>query len=56
MKTYNNLNTNQLGVCAVNMRHKDKVARCRITVVPGDSPALLDMPDMELLGHTEDNV
>ena len=50
LKTYNQLNDiEQLGVCTVQLRHKEKIARCRIFVVPGDSPALLGMPDIELL-------
>ena len=47
---YNNLNIEQLGVCSVNLRHKDKVVRFRFFVVKGDSPALLGTADIELLG------
>ena len=36
-------------MCSVKIRHKDKVARCRFFVVPGDGPALLGMPDIKLL-------
>ena len=36
-------------VCTVNLRHKDKCAKCRFFVIPGDGPALLGMPDIELL-------
>ena len=49
-KTYNQSNIEQLGVCAVRLRHKDKIAICRLFVVPGDGPALLGMSDIELLG------
>ena len=28
--------------------HKDEIARCRFSVVPGDGSALLGMPDTEL--------
>ena len=38
------------GVCIVRLRHKDKTARCRFFVVPGDNPALLGMFDIKLLG------
>ena len=31
------------------LRHKYKVASCRLSVVPGTSLALLGMPDIELL-------
>ena len=48
LKTYNNSNIKQLDVCSVKLRHK--VARCRFFVVPGNSPALLGMHDIELLG------
>ena len=34
----------------VRLRHKNKVTRFRYFVVQGDSPALLEMPDIELLG------
>ena len=36
-------------MCTVRLRHKDKFARCRLFVLPGHSPALLDMPDIKLL-------
>ena len=50
MKTYNNSNTKQLDVWLVKLRCKDKVARCRFFIVPGDGPALLGTTDIELLG------
>ena len=37
-------------MCTVILRHKDKIAKCRLFVVPGDGPALLGIPDIELLG------
>ena len=37
-------------MCAVKLRHKDKVATYRFFVVPGDRPVLLGMPDIEVLG------
>ena len=50
LKTYNNSNIEQLGVCLIQIRHKDKGSRCRFFVLPGDSPELLEMHDIELLG------
>ena len=35
LKTYNQSNIEQLDVCMVRLRHKDKIARCRFFVVPG---------------------
>ena len=34
----------------VELRHKDKTAKCRFFVVPGHDLALLQMPDIEVLG------
>ena len=48
LKTYNQSDIKQLGVCTVILRHKIKDAKCRFLVVPGDSPALLGRPDIEL--------
>ena len=50
LKTYSQSNIEQLGVWTVRLGHKDKTARCRFFVVPGDDPALLAVPDIELLG------
>ena len=36
-------------LCRVRLRHEDKIARYRFFVVPGDGPALLGIPDIELL-------
>ena len=47
---YSKLNIEQLGVCSVKIRHYNKVARCRLFIVPGDGRVLLGMPGMELLG------
>ena len=49
LKTYNQLDIEQLGMCTVKLMHKDKSANCRFLVVPGDGPALLWMPDIQLL-------
>ena len=48
LKPYNQSSIEQLGVCIVKLRHKNKIAKCRSFVVPGDDPALLGMPDIEL--------
>ena len=34
---------------AVRLRHRNKITRSRFLEVPGDSPALLGMPDIDLL-------
>ena len=36
-------------MCTLKLKHKDKSAKCGFFVVPGDGPALLGMPDVELL-------
>ena len=36
-------------MCTEKLRHKDQIARCRFLVVSGGGPALLEMPDIELL-------
>ena len=46
--TYNNSNIEELHVCTVKLRHKDKVARCRFFVVQGDGSVLLGMLDIEV--------
>ena len=38
-----------MDICTVRLRHKDKIARIRFFVAPGDGQALLGMPDIELL-------
>ena len=50
IKTYSDSNIEHLGVCTVKLGHKDKVARCRFLAKPGDDPALLGMPYIEMLG------
>ena len=37
-------------VCTVRIRYKDKIAKYRFFVVPGESPALLGMSHSEVLG------
>ena len=56
LKTYNSSNIEQLGFWSVWLKHKDKVVRCRLFVVPGDIPALLGMSDIKLFGISENNV
>ena len=36
-------------MCTVKLRHKNKSAKCRFLVLPGDGPALLGMSGIELL-------
>ena len=50
LKTYNNTNIKQLGICTVKMMHKDNVVTSRFFVVLGNSSELLGMPDIEVLG------
>ena len=47
--TYNQSDIEQLGMCTVKLRHKDKCVKYRFCVVPGDCPALLGMLDIEQL-------
>ena len=49
LKTYNKPYTEQLGLCTVKLRHRVNTARFRFFVVSGDGPALLGMPEIELL-------
>ena len=49
LKLYNESDVEQLGMCTVKLRHKDKNVKSRFFVVPGDSTALLGMPDIKLL-------
>ena len=49
LKICNQARIEQLGVSTVRLRHKDKTAKCRFFVVPGGSPVLLRMSDIELL-------
>ena len=45
-----NSNIEQLGICSIELRYKDKVGICRFFVVPDDSKMLLRMSDIGLLG------
>ena len=36
-------------MCTVKSGYKDKVAKCRFFVVPGDCPALFGMSDSKML-------
>ena len=48
--TLNNLNREQLEVYKVKLWHKYKVVKCRFFVAQDDSPTLLGMLDIEVLG------
>ena len=49
LKTYNQSNIEQLCRYSVRIGHNDKCIECRFFVVPDNGPALLGMPDVELL-------
>ena len=49
IETCNQSDIEQLGVCTVRLRHNDNNAKCRFFVVLGDGPALLGVPDIEML-------
>ena len=49
LKTYNHSNIEQLSRSSVRIIHNAKYIKCRFFVVPGDGPALLGMPHVELL-------
>ena len=49
LKIYYQSNIEQLGMCTVKIRHKDKCVKCRLFVIPDDGSALLGMSDIELL-------
>ena len=48
-KTYKQTNIDQLGLCTVKIRCKDKCVKCRFSAVPDDSLALLGMLDIAML-------
>ena len=50
LKTYNKSNIEELGIWTVKLRHKNNVAKCRSSVVPGNDPGLLGMSNIEVLG------
>ena len=50
IKTYNNSNTEKLGICTAKLQHTENVINCRFSVVPGNCPALLGDVDIEVLG------
>ena len=50
LKTYNQSDIEQLSRYSVKIRHSDKCVKCRFFVVLCDGPAVLGMPDIELLG------
>ena len=48
-KTYNESITEQVSICSVRLRHKDKTAKYIFFVVSGDGPALLRVPGIDVL-------
>ena len=49
LKIYIQPSIEQLDVCTVKLRHKNKITKFRIFVVPGDCPVLQGMSDTEVL-------
>ena len=43
------MNLHSMGICTVKLWQKDYIVKCKFFVVPGDSPVLLGMLDIELL-------
>ena len=52
-KIYNNPNIEQLGVCSVKLRHKDKFTRYRFFVILSNGPALSGMSDLEMIEENQ---
>ena len=46
LKTYNQSHIKPLRVSTVKLIHKDECVRCRFFILPGNGPALLEMPDI----------
>ena len=51
LKTYNQPSLQQLSVCIVRFRHKDRIAKYRFLLVLEDGPALLRAHDIEMLEY-----
>ena len=49
LKTYNQYNIKQSCMFTVRLMQRDKIARCRFFVVPGDDNTLLGIADIELV-------
>ena len=49
LRTYNKTNITQLGMCTLLIKFKNIKKRCMFFVVPGNSQALLGMPDTAAL-------
>ena len=49
LKAYNQWDIEQIEMCTVKVRYKDKSTKYRFFVVPGYSPTPIGIPDIELL-------
>ena len=56
LKTYNGMQIEQLGMCAVTIKFKDLKKQCVCFVVPGNGQALLGMPDTAALNIINLNI
>ena len=53
LRTYDNSNIERLGICAVKLRHKNNVTKCRFIVVSDNDPVLLmDIEVIDILQIT----
>ena len=56
LKTYNGMQIEQLGTCAVTISFKDLKKQCVFFVVPGNGQSLLGMPDTAVLNIINLNI
>ena len=56
LKTYNGTHITQLGTCTVIIKFKNPKMHCLFFVVPGNSQALLGMPDTTALNILKLNI
>ena len=54
LQTYDKTGIAYLGVWNITIEHKDKKGICIFFVLPGNGPALLVIPDIEMLDNTID--
>ena len=52
LKSYNNPSIEQLGICSVNLKHKNKTVRCRFFIVPGDGGSTVGDARYQAVGIT----
>ena len=46
----------QLGICIIELEHKNNKRKCRFFVVPGKGQALLGIPDIDVLNIIKINI